>query len=1807
MTLALSFRFDADSAALQAAVKGARNDLDQLTTAVNAAGAAGTKAGDGLERARRGADQVGGGAADAANDVQRLAREFDAMKSVVDPAEAALKRFQQQQLLANQAVAAGVVSQAEASRVVGQAAQRYQAATRTSVAGSRSAGAAAQQFGYQIGDLAVQVASGQNAVVALTQQGTQLLQAFGPWGSIIGAAAAIVGVAAVSLLDFEDAAEKAEKAQTALRDSLSATKDLIGDTADDIRELADRYNVASEAQRKLIDAEVATRIADNVAKVRQQIDALRDLAFDDVSFDTPIDDAGLQDAFISVAALADTFKLTTAEARRLQDALFQFDADPTTESAQRLTEVLAELSATSDGDKKALLELTTAAVEISRTLADATTETDRLRQAQRLLGGETVALTQTQRDQARELQRQREEGRRLERQRAERIGELQLELRQLSALTLAHGEGRQAVEQANAANAAAAEHSKLKVKADSEHGRVLTDLIAKIQEKRKAEAATESIAGLQRELGVQQRLTDAQRLGGRAIADAADARKAYQEIIRIGLATTSEEAEEITRLITRIEEEGRARQQLAEIRSIEEEIGHLQDLAVAHQLGAEAIARVNAEQKIRLTLAKLNLDADSEQGRQLTELIRQLEQQRLATQRVEEAAGAYREIWSNAVEDVQKFLTDQVEDALAGNLDSVEAWGDSILSIVRRLAASLISQALVIPLVVGGADAIGLGSFVPPAYRTAAQSSPLGGFNPLSLLNSGGTGGLYNGFAMSGIGQSLGLSYGAGTLATNAGLFAAGSGALGTFAAGGPAALALTGPAGGFGTIAGLTTASTGGAVGAATAGGALGASGGLTGLGAGLGAAMPYIGIGLAALSILGPSLFGGGPTVGPVGIADFSPGLGRGREFDDRGVDPFTGDNGGDGETMRPIAEAIAELIADSADRFGATIDGSLRFRIANYASPEGGSGRQQGFEVNAFLQSETERRIAEGKTQEQAIKEALEFAIKEAFAFDRQVLEDVSQTISGDTADELLGQLQAALDFDDLTTALHDHGEAITANTLAVQEQILALQRQGEERGRTAADATLGRFETFADLFAAPEALAGRGRTATPQPIADTSALDGLRAAAPEFDRGAWRGLPPGVTVLPVESENGSVLDPGGIQVGDDVYRTRFDPGLGRDGRLELVAPDGEVIGAFDTLGEAIAGAAEAAATAAATLPAADQATEELYDRNLGRIRDAIQITRADVDRDIGRITGEFEEPKIGVNGARYIEGQAALDAYGEQLDEVNEAFRRQAQDFPELAAELNDFLIDIPATLAAARDELRQQEAQRMTDDLDVEDRQLRGAGAVDGIRDLVDLRDTRLTDAATLGVDATLVNRNFRVAVEKAFDGLDIDVIREIKANVTDPVVRALADQEIAERVTDFNRSIGDQLLALEAPQTAQLVQLNRQYQSDLEFANDNGGDTDALMRLYQEQARRLVEGTDDVASALTDTVSAFTRVLPDLRRFRSQLDTDATLSTLTTEERYALLKADFAELKTDAEGGDVEAQAQLEEAGRELLAVSRLVNAANDNYEADRKVVMAAVDASIAKADTELQLARDQLNALNGIDARLAELADALSSGQLGGQPTSNLILAQASGFSGSFGNGGFGQAAQAYGASRVQGLGHRPELNAQLAYVTGFTGAFGGGGSGPSFQEYVRSSAVSEIQREAARIILRQNGETPGFVDGGYVLNGTPGVDSVTAKLAGREFVVRSPAVAQLGVPALSYINETGRLPGSSVAGDAGVAAELRAIIAELRQQGDASRLQSRDDADHVAGQVGRLHGALAPAAAREAHERARPGRAAA
>lgn len=141
--------------------------------------------------------------------------------------------------------------------------QRFE---NTSRKGMRRVEILAQQAGYQIGDLAVQIQSGTNAAVALGQQGSQLLGFFGPAGAIAGAGLAIATGLIAPFLKAKDAAKEAREEAEALAKFLEGIRqdiDILRTGARNVEELK-AIQKLEQAQKDYNDA-IATTVSLSVA------------------------------------------------------------------------------------------------------------------------------------------------------------------------------------------------------------------------------------------------------------------------------------------------------------------------------------------------------------------------------------------------------------------------------------------------------------------------------------------------------------------------------------------------------------------------------------------------------------------------------------------------------------------------------------------------------------------------------------------------------------------------------------------------------------------------------------------------------------------------------------------------------------------------------------------------------------------------------------------------------------------------------------------------------------------------------------------------------------------------------------------------------------------------------------------------------------------------------------------------------------------------------------------------------------------------------------------------------------------------------------------------------------------------------------------------------------------------------------------------------------------------------------------------------------------------------------------------------
>ena len=133
-----------------------------------------------------------------------------------------------------------------------------------------------QQAGFQIGDYAVQVANGTSKMQAFGQQAPQFLQIFGPIGSVVGAAVAILAAFGVAAQKTAQAAQDATPQIMAYRDALKNLSDQAAATKTNLmlmvsglasmEELAIQKQI-TEARQALVKAEKSYANAKGIAKV----------------------------------------------------------------------------------------------------------------------------------------------------------------------------------------------------------------------------------------------------------------------------------------------------------------------------------------------------------------------------------------------------------------------------------------------------------------------------------------------------------------------------------------------------------------------------------------------------------------------------------------------------------------------------------------------------------------------------------------------------------------------------------------------------------------------------------------------------------------------------------------------------------------------------------------------------------------------------------------------------------------------------------------------------------------------------------------------------------------------------------------------------------------------------------------------------------------------------------------------------------------------------------------------------------------------------------------------------------------------------------------------------------------------------------------------------------------------------------------------------------------------------------------------------------------------------------------------------
>ena len=215
------------------------NQLRKLNTNVSGIAKA-------MDEARSGT----GGASNEFNRAQSIIEALGNQLAVLD--EAQENGARSAAVLAAQLRAGSKASDEEKQKIGQLTGQLFdmQRTTQASAGGNKNWKSSLQQTGYQVQDFIVQVQGGQSALVAFSQQGSQLAGAFGPGGAVVGAVIALSTVVAGTLITSLNGGKNAIDA---LKDAAEAMDKVISISQNGVAALSDKYAFLAKT-----NAEVAT-------------------------------------------------------------------------------------------------------------------------------------------------------------------------------------------------------------------------------------------------------------------------------------------------------------------------------------------------------------------------------------------------------------------------------------------------------------------------------------------------------------------------------------------------------------------------------------------------------------------------------------------------------------------------------------------------------------------------------------------------------------------------------------------------------------------------------------------------------------------------------------------------------------------------------------------------------------------------------------------------------------------------------------------------------------------------------------------------------------------------------------------------------------------------------------------------------------------------------------------------------------------------------------------------------------------------------------------------------------------------------------------------------------------------------------------------------------------------------------------------------------------------------------------------------------------------------------------------------------
>lgn len=199
---------------------------------------------DGAKRAKSAIEAI---AAEALETEKRLmdmgdkGAHLSKIKTALDPVYGAAIKASRSIKEYDDALDAGIITAQQYAQAMSRLKTGLDAAGGRATGAFRNLGSAAQQVGYQVADFASQVSAGGSAVTAFSQQGSQLLGMFGPWGAVFGAAVAVVLPLGAAFLSTAEDAKTTEDALSDMGDAFDQYMSYARLAAEDTAELTERF------------------------------------------------------------------------------------------------------------------------------------------------------------------------------------------------------------------------------------------------------------------------------------------------------------------------------------------------------------------------------------------------------------------------------------------------------------------------------------------------------------------------------------------------------------------------------------------------------------------------------------------------------------------------------------------------------------------------------------------------------------------------------------------------------------------------------------------------------------------------------------------------------------------------------------------------------------------------------------------------------------------------------------------------------------------------------------------------------------------------------------------------------------------------------------------------------------------------------------------------------------------------------------------------------------------------------------------------------------------------------------------------------------------------------------------------------------------------------------------------------------------------------------------------------------------------------------------------------------------------------